>query len=190
MYWTPAPPSTDLRVLGTVTVVAADYSYIYTSYDAGISMPRNTEYDRELQPAVPGSQEVLTTENGENIITAEGAGVLRSALNRNILFYVFGDSTGLGLTTCTIGDLHIYDWELADDYITNLYTNGILLLSVDKLSRYLGEFMGIPPFVRLGDSFKWINTTNDTFQQGKIYWLTPSGWALLNGNAEAATQGS
>lgn len=190
VYWTPAPPSTDLRVLGTVTVVAADYSYIYTSYDAGISMPRNTEYDRELQPAVPGSQEVLTTENGENIITAEGAGVLRSALNRNILFYVFGDSTGLGLTTCTIGDLHIYDWELADDYITNLYTNGILLLSVDKLSRYLGEFMGIPPFVRLGDSFKWINTTNDTFQQGKIYWLTPSGWALLNGNAEAATQGS
>lgn len=133
---------------------------------------------------------ILTTEDNTNIITNEGVGVLRSALNRNILFYVFGDSTGIGLKQCTIGDLHIYDWELTGDYIENIYRNGILLLSVDKLSRYLGEFMGIPPFVRLGDSFKWINTTTDTFQQGKIYWLTPSGWALLNGNAEAATQGS
>lgn len=133
---------------------------------------------------------LLVDEGNTKIFSNEGAGVLRSALNRNILFYVFGDSNGLGLTDCTIGDLHIYDWELADDYIENIYTNGILLLSVDKLSRYLGEFMGIPPFVRLGDSFKWINTTTDTFQQGKIYWLTPSGWALLNGNAEAATQGS
>lgn len=146
---------------------------------------RHTELDTTL-----GGSALLSTEAGTHIMSNEGAGVLRSALNRNILFYLFGDENGLGLTDCTIGDLHIYDWELADDYISNLYTNGILLLSVDKLSRYLGEFMGIPPFVRLGDSFKWINTTTDTFQNGKIYWLTPSGWALLNGNAEAATQGS
>lgn len=191
LYWNPGSGSTELNPLGTITEVASDYSYLYAGGAAvGVQMPRNSSYDVELQPAVPASQEVLTNEDGVNIITAEGAGVLRSALNRNILFYVFGDSSGLGLTDCTIGDLHIYDWELADDYISNLYTNGILLLSVDKLSRYLGEFMGVPPFVRLGDSFKWINTTTDTFQNGKIYWLTPSGWALLNGNAEAATQGS
>ena len=191
VYWTPSGGSTELTKIGNVTYITSDYSLMRCDgIGQGVDFDRASSYDVELQPAVPGSQEVLTNEDGVNIITAEGAGVLRSALNRNILFYLFGDNNGLGLTDCTIGDLHIYDWELADDYISNLYTNGILLLSVDKLSRYLGEFMGVPPFVRLGDSFKWINTTTDTFQNGKIYWLTPSGWALLNGNAEAATQGS
>lgn len=180
----------ELVEFSTIQMLRPEYNGFYInstgSYWSDYMYERNSSYDINLGEAPA----LLTTEDNKNIISNEGAGVLRSALNRNILFYLFGDSNGLGLTECTIGDLHIYDWELADDYIENLYTNGILLLSVDKLSRYLGEFMGVPPFVRLGDSFKWINTTNDTFQQGKIYWLTPSGWALLNGNAEAATQGS
>lgn len=132
---------------------------------------------------------VFGTEDGKSIIADENSPLLRSALNRNILFYLFGDDTGLGFTDCNIGDFHIFDWELEQEDIENLYTNGILLLSVDKLSRYLGEFMGIPPLARLGDSFKWVNTTTDTFQNGQIYWLTPSGWALLKGNAEAGTLG-
>lgn len=132
---------------------------------------------------------VIGSEDGTALLADENSSLLRSALNRNILFYMFGDDTGIGFTDCTVGDIHIFDWELEQEDIENLYVNGILLLAVDKLSRYLGEFMGVPPLARIGDSFKWINATTDEFQNGQIYWLTPSGWALLKGNAEAATLG-
>lgn len=129
---------------------------------------------------------VLANEARTAIIVMEPSIINRGSLNRNINLYFFGSSE-IGLTTATpptIADFHIWDWAVEQEDVDEIYETSMITMSVDRLTRYLGEFKEVPPLARLGDSFMWVGVSNDLFQNGKVYWLTTGDWSILNNNAE------
>lgn len=127
---------------------------------------------------------VLANEANDSIIVMEPSVINRGALNRNINLYLFGDAEHGAYARPYFAEFHIWDWAIEQEDVEEIYNNSMLTMAVDRLTRYLGEFKEVPPLARLGDSFTWVGTSNDLFQNGKVYWLTDGGWSILNNNAE------
>ena len=128
---------------------------------------------------------VLANESETAIIVIEPSIINRGALDRSINLYFFGSaSDGHSFIRPYIGDFHIWDWAIEQDDVEQIYDTSTLTMSVDRMTRYLGEFNDVPPLARLGDSFLWLGASTDLFQNGKVYWLTAGGWSILNNNEE------
>lgn len=140
----------------------------------------NSDYAISNEP----NSAVITNEDESAVIIMEPSVINRGSLHRNINLYFFGDANGLTFTRPYIGDFHIWDWAVEQEEVEEIYNNSMLIMSVDRLTRFLGEFKEVPPLARLGDSFMWVGISNDLFQNGKVYWLTTGGWSILNNNAE------
>ena len=133
---------------------------------------------------------VLANEPDTAIIIVEPSVISRSALDRTKSLYFFGsEEKGVEVPDCYIGDFHIWDWAIEQDDVDMVYDTSTIIMSVDRMTRYLGEFKSVPPLARLGDSFKWVSPSNEMFQNGQVYWLTKGGWSLLKDNAEYVTTG-
>lgn len=133
---------------------------------------------------------VFANEPDTAIIVIEPSVINRGALDRSKSLYFFGsEENGVQVPDCYIGDFHIWDWAVEQENVETIYDTSMITMSVDRLTRYLGEFKSIPPLARVGDSFKWVSPSNDLFQNGQVYWLTIGGWSLLRNNAEYITTG-
>lgn len=133
---------------------------------------------------------VLANEPDTAIIVIEPTVITRGSLDRTKKLYFFGTAdNGVAVPNCYIADFHIWDWAFDQEYIESVYDTSMITMTVDRLTRYLGEFRAVPPLARTGDSFKWVGISNDLFQNGQVYWLTPGGWSILRNNAEYITTG-
>lgn len=134
---------------------------------------------------------VLANEPTTAIIVIEPSVINRGSLDRTKQLYFFGSADlGVSVPNCYIADFHIWDWAVDQEYIESIYDTSMISMTVDRLTRYLGEFKAEPPLARTGDSFKWVGISNDLFQNGQVYWLTPGGWSILRNNAEYIASGS
>lgn len=133
---------------------------------------------------------VLANEPDTAIIVMEPSVITRGSLDRTKKLYFFGtEEDGVCVPDCYIADFHIWDWAVEQEHIDSIYDTSVITMTVDRLTRYLGEFRAVPPLARRGDSFKWVSPSNDLFQNGQVYWLTPGGWSILRNNAEYVDTG-
>lgn len=117
--------------------------------------------------------DIMENEDGESVITGETVHIDFTAnVDRTIRLEFMVGLQG------KIGNIRLWNLYFEQNRINELYTADYVGFNVAILADYLGEFVDTPEVVRLGDSFKFIGTTNYSYENGHTYWLTEGGWVL------------